>query len=169
MRNGFVQRHAGYEASEPTVNTGAGGGCDFNWDPKTDGRQQDCFPCGPCGPQFGLPRGQLRSYLGFTKDLDPGETAEISLNPRTVFTGMGLTVPSAAMNPGIMLKSVKVGIEEFLNLGPVPLSIFSEVATVRALDMKTAQIGEPITLTVENTTANALTVEGAIVGTSTRC
>jgi len=130
----------------------------------------NCFPCGPCGPQFGTRRGPRKTKAGIPKTIiQAGASASIIVKPNVVFTGTSLEFPAEAINPNIILVDLKVGANSQMPLGEVPLGIYSQVSTDQEMDMDTCQVGQEISLTIRNDSAQPVTIRGAIDGYAFFC
>jgi len=95
-----------------------------------------------------------------------GATATIELRPQRPIRIERLLLDGATLG-GLFVTDLLIGAEtQFVNSGAVPVSVFAPTAFGTDLRGNTASPGITVTVRVLNSTGGALTIGGAIIGSS---
>lgn len=115
------------------------------------------FPSAPQHPQPLVDRRVRQHVLGVNAIIPPHETVTLSVYPQLTFRGQRFVLPMMAQ--GCLIHDIRVGNVSAFQ-GPVSGHLISEVA----LNLDTCQVGQLISIVVENTSAAVLQFQGALTG-----
>ena len=106
-----------------------------------------------------------RFPLGFAPTpIAAGATQNIPASPQNMFRPVRLVIPSDKAFD-LNVTDVVVGTsQQFAQSASVPASVFSEVAINTKVTFDTAQIGNQISIGINNTSGGSITFGGAIIG-----
>jgi hypothetical protein len=143
---------------------GAGAPPDFIQQPATP--MMGAIPSGPVVVDPGY-RAMRRYPIGFGPLLvGAGTTLSITAQPQELFRPSRLVVPST-IAASFLINDLKIGMDSMLlSSNPVPAVMFIETAVDTWLGLSTATIGQLITLTVTNFTANSANFLAGLAGAS---
>jgi hypothetical protein len=100
-------------------------------------------------------------------DFDPGDSREISLQPQRPFRPEKFRASSTHTAPFFTITAYSIGQDnQFVGPGSIPVDLFSEVALYSQIEAYTANLGNLITLTVENIDTENRDFRAAFFGTS---
>lgn len=114
------------------------------------------------------PRREYSQTLPCTSlDFDPAESREISLQPQRPFRPEKFRASSTHTAPFFTITAYSIGQDnQFVGPGSIPVDLFSEVALYSQIEAYTANLGNLISLTVQNIAATAKDFRAAFFGTS---
>jgi len=96
-----------------------------------------------------------------------GVTATITLNPQRPFRAEEFRVSSTHTAPFFVINSYSIGQDnQFVGPGAIPCDLFSEVARGNIIRGYTANLGNLVTIVVQNISAAQRDFRGAFFGTS---
>lgn len=94
-------------------------------------------------------------------------TRDISLNPQRPFRPEKFRASSTHTAPFFVISAYSIGQDnQFVGPGTIPVDLFSEVALYSQIEAYTANLGNLITLTVQNIDADTRDFRAAFFGTS---
>lgn len=111
--------------------------------------------------QYPLGLGSVTIAAGATS------TAVLTAQPQRIFRGQRLVLIASVV--GALVTDVLVGVRSQLaGVGNQPVELYSATSTYVEQEWDTAQVGNIITVQLQNSLAGtAITVSGAVIGTST--
>lgn len=114
------------------------------------------------------PRREYSQTLPCTAlDFDPDESREISLQPQRPFRPEKFRASSTHTAPFFVITAYSIGQDnQFVGPGSIPVDLFSEVALYSQIEAYTANLGNLISLTVQNINDENRDFRAAFFGTS---
>lgn len=114
------------------------------------------------------PRREYSQTLPCTSlDFDPGEIREISLQPQRPFRPEKFRASSTHTAPFFVITAYSIGQDnQFVGPGSIPVDLFSEVSLYSQIEAYTANLGNLISLTVQNINGTERDFRAAFFGTS---
>jgi hypothetical protein len=114
------------------------------------------------------PRREYSQTLPCTSlDFDAGEIREISLQPQRPFRPEKFRASSTHTAPFFVITAYSIGQDnQFVGPGSIPVDLFSEVALYSQIEAYTANLGNLISLTVQNINGLERDFRAAFFGTS---
>jgi hypothetical protein len=107
-----------------------------------------------------------RIDLGFAQNptvVAPGATQAFTAQCSSPFKPEKFMIDSAIATD-ISVTDIAIGSSRYIEGGPVPGAIYSEVAVTNRISWRTVQTTVPITITVRNDSANPVSVKMAVRG-----
>lgn len=130
-----------------------------------------CCNTGPCNTFFSRQTGPCRFPLGFTRTtIAAGANVGIIATPQMPYQGQCLIIPSDIAGQ-ILVTDIKVGQQsQLVGTGPLPGRMFSEASEAQCqLDLDPAQVNQPITLFVTNTSGGNIDFTAGLIGWAWKC
>lgn len=114
------------------------------------------------------PRREYSQTLPCTSlDFDAAESREISLQPQRPFRPEKFRASSTHTAPFFTITAYSIGQDnQFVGPGSIPVDLFSEVALYSQIEAYTANLGNLISLTVQNINSQNRDFRAAFFGTS---
>ncbi len=114
------------------------------------------------------PRREYSQTLPCTSlDFDAGEIREISLQPQRPFRPEKFRASSTHTAPFFVITAYSIGQDnQFVGPGSIPVDLFSEVSLYSQIEAYTANLGNLISLTVQNINGTERDFRAAFFGTS---
>ena len=114
------------------------------------------------------PRREYKQVLPCTSlAIGAGLTRDISLTPQRPFRAEKFRASSTHTAPFFVITAYSIGQDnQFVGPGSIPVDLFSEVALYSQIEAYTANLGNLITLSVQNIDTNTRDFRAAFFGTS---
>lgn len=114
------------------------------------------------------PRREYKQVLPCTSlAIGAGLTRDIQLNPQRPFRAEKFRASSTHTAPFFVITAYSIGQDnQFVGPGSIPVDLFSEVALYSQIEAYTANLGNLITLSVQNIDTNTRDFRAAFFGTS---
>lgn len=114
------------------------------------------------------PRREYQQVLPCTSlAIGAGLARDIQLNPQRPFRAEKFRASSTHTAPFFVITAYSIGQDnQFVGPGSIPVDLFSEVSLYSQIEAYTANLGNLITLTVQNIDVNTRDFRGAFFGTS---